>query len=167
MSCIRYLFTKKKKTPRIESEVYSILVGLEGPLPEKDAELNILQHHLGRRMSFLNQKSNTAYANAAYAQQKGDIAKYLRYMNERKRFSAEIKKVGFRLTEVVEKRNELSQYVPPATKLETQTVNPVRQLENVTDRSPTEMVSSRSLDRSHTHIADILPPPPSDLYRGT
>jgi len=173
MSCILRVF-KKKKSPlvRVDSEPFSFVVSLEGPLPETQAELYLLEDCLAKRMSYINKKANLAYSNAIYSNQKGNISKYLQYINERKRLGDEIERLGKRIMEVVEKQNELAfqpplLVLPPPAKFENETRNPVQLAENVPNHPSPQVVSTLPIGRTRTHIADFLSPSSSHLHSGT
>lgn len=141
MSCIRYLFGKPKNK-RADSERYSISMSLDAPLPQAKFELQVLEEHLGRRMSFVNSKASIAFANASYAHQKGDMLRYLRYMNERKQYADEVRKISARLTEVVARLNEFKSL---PEKVERIVPNPLTKAESCRKSFESETGPSMSL----------------------
>ncbi len=175
MSCILRLFgikqepkgAPRQRIPNQESEKYSVKISIVGPLPERDYELGILEDELVKRIASAKRRSFLAYKNACYYHEKGDMRRYVHYMNEKKTFAEDIQRTSKRLMEVLERRNDLA-YPPPLTlpppKLENATINPVRYIKNVPNHPSPPLVSTRPIGRSRSHLADTLPPPPPDLH---
>ncbi len=143
-------------------------ITFEGPLPEHDYELGILEDELVKRIASAKRRSFLAYKNACHYHEKGDMRRYVHYMNEKKNFAEDIRRTSKRLMEVLERRNDLA-YPPPFSpnqqpKLENSTINPVRQLQNVPNHPSPQMVGTRPFGRSCSHLADTFPPPPPDLH---
>ena len=168
MSCILRIFQKKPARPP-ESEPYEVSTALEGPLPDKDFELDLLEQHLTQRLVQINKKANIAFANANYMHQKGDMKRYLTYLNERRRHAEMLKKVSARHMEVMEKRAVLPyispsppSHIPPTQlKLEIATVqNPIQKVPNYP--SP-PFVSSRPVGRTRAHNSNFLSQAPPHL----
>jgi hypothetical protein len=177
MSCILRLFGFRRnpqppaplapKSTKADSQRFSVKITLEGPLPERDYELGILESELIKKIAASKRKSFLAYKNACYHHQKGDMRRYVHYMNEKRIFTETIQKTSARLMQVLEKRNELAYPPPlelPPPKLENEVINPVRQLQNVPNHPPSQMVSTRPVGRSRSHLSYLVPPPPSNLH---
>ena len=178
MSCILRLFGIRPPPPRAppppppkkpnDSQKFSVKVSLQGPLPERDYELGILEEELVKRIASAKRRSFLALKNACYYHEKGDMRRYVHYMNEKKTFTEDIQRTSKRLMEVLERRNDLA-YPPPLSlpppKLENATINPVRQLQNVPNHPSPPLVSTRPLGRSRSHLADTLPAASTNLYR--
>ena len=179
MSCILRLFQKRTMRRHSDSDQYSVVISLEGPLSNSLHELHILEECLAQRMSYLNRKSSLAFANASYAHQKGNMRKYITFINERRRYSEEIKKLGDRIQQVIEKENQI-RYGPPVLLLPPTanpnlptspsqkfdaivTVNPTQKLRNVPNHPSPQMVSSRPIGRPRSAIANTLPSPSPNL----
>lgn len=107
MSCILDLFRKKTEQPKELWEAF-----LDGPLPENEAQLSVMEEKLSRRLSFVNRKASLAQTNALYSESKGDILRSLRYVEERQKHSKEVERLSKRLIEIVEKQIEFT-YMPP------------------------------------------------------
>jgi hypothetical protein len=157
MSCILCLFGKKPSRQRPAEESFTISTALEGPLPEKDFELDLLEQHLVFRLTEINKKVNLAYANAAYMKQKGDMKRYLIYLNERRRHIEELQRISKRHMEVVEKRAMFPYTSSPPPKVETvATFNPVQQVPNVPNSPSPKLLSARPVGRPRTHATNLL-----------
>ncbi len=176
MSCILRLFGIRQppqpSPPPLrktnDSQRFSVNISLEGPLPERDYELGILEEELVKRIASTKRRSFLAYKNACYYHEKGDMRRYLHYMNEKRLFTENIQKTSKRLMDVLERRNDLAFPPPlalPPPKLENATINPVRQLQNVPNHPSPPLVSTRPLGRSRSHLADTLPAASANLYR--
>ncbi len=172
MSCILRLFGFQRPPTRKpqDSQRFSVNISLEGPLPERDYELRILEEELVKRISATKKKSYLALKNACYYQQKGDMRRYVHHMNEKKNFTEEIQKISKRLMDVLEKRNDLSNPPPlelPPPKIENTVANPVWQLQNVPNHPSPPLVSTRPVGRSRSYLANTLPPAAANLHRRT
>ena len=170
MSCILRLFGFRRTIPtpappppkpsKTDSQRFSVTISLEGALPERDYELGILEEELVKKIASTKRRSFLAYKNACYYHQKGDMRRYVHYMNEKRIFTETIQKTSQRLMQVLEKRNELTYPPPlelPPPKLENEIINPVRQLQNVPNHPSPQMVSSRPLGRPRSSVANTLP----------
>lgn len=157
-----------RRIAKPDSQRFSVTVSLEGPLPERDYELGILEDELRKKIASAKKRSFLAYKNACYFHQKGDMRRYVHFMNEKKTHTEMIQKISARLMEVLEKRNTMCYPPPlelPPPKLENQTVNPVRHLQNVSNYPSPQMVSTRPIGRSRSHLSNLIPTPSSNLSR--
>lgn len=176
MSCLLKLFQRKKPqlhipTARVQrpahSERFEVAITLEGPLPERDFELGILELELQKKLSHAKKRSFLALTNSQYSYQKGDMKKYVHFLNEKKRHSEELERIGRRLSEVVTKRVDLQTVpplqLPPPAKIETMLPVTYQLTENVPSCSPQKLVYSRPIGRPRSHLADCIPAAPPHL----
>lgn len=167
MSCILRLFGFKP--PQAPSKKYSVSLSIEDPLPCSDFELAILEEALVKRLAGIKRRSFVAQKNAEYSYEKGEMRKYLHYVNEKNKCTEDIKQVSAHLMKVIETRNDITNPPPltlpstKGTKIENSVVNPIQHTKNVTNRSAPQVVSALSVNRTRSVVTNTLPSQASDL----
>ena len=171
MACILRIFQRKSKRKLLqaESERFAVSISVDGTIPDTLQELYVLEECLSKRMSHINKKVTLAFTNAMFAKQRGNMRKYLAYITEHKKGSEEVRALGKRLVEVVERQNNLlyGEVVRPVAnppKIENTVIyNPVHKSLNASIYSSPKLVSSRPIGRPRPSSPNTISSQASDL----